>query len=160
DQVGEALLLADLVHRDDPRVPQLGDAAGLAAEAIPVLVRGQAAGAGDLDRHDAVELWVAGLIHRAEGPDPDGLDQLELAQPALVPAQAPGGRRLPLQSERRAAGGADDVGDGQADQLDGVAAVRAEDVDVQAAQAEQPGPVTLIALARRGRVRQEAVPAG
>ena len=41
-------MLAHLVHRDDPRVPQLGDAAGLAEEAASVLLRSQVAGAGTL----------------------------------------------------------------------------------------------------------------
>jgi len=36
----------------------------------------------------------------------------------------------------------------------------AKDVDVEAAQAEEPGPVTFLARARRRRVRQKVVPAG
>ena len=38
DQVGHAVVLADLVDRHDRRVPQLGHAAGLAEEAVAVLV--------------------------------------------------------------------------------------------------------------------------
>ena len=48
DQIGQALMLANLVHRHDPRVAQLRDTAGLAQEAIPILIRGQVAGAGTL----------------------------------------------------------------------------------------------------------------
>ena len=131
-------MFADLVDRHDPRVSQLRDTAGLAQEPIPILVRRQAAGSGDLDRHDAVKLRVVRLVDGAEGPDPDGLDQLEPAQPAMVPGRSPGRCRLPLQPESRAAGGADDGRGGQADQLDGVAAVGTEDVNVQAVQQVTP----------------------
>src|SRR5262249_12893152 len=138
----------------DRWVAELRGAAGLTPEPIAIFVSSQATCEGDFDSHHAVELRVAGPVHRAEGPDADGLDQLEAAQPPLAPARAPGDGRLPLQPAARAAGRADRfprVG-GQVDQLDRVAAVRAD--------YPHAGPRRLGDLAKRGRPLLELSPFG
>ena len=71
DEVGGAVVLADLVDRDDRRMAQLGGAAGLAQESIQLLAARRPAGAGDLEGDDAIQLRVAGLEDRAEGARSD-----------------------------------------------------------------------------------------
>ena len=56
---------------------ELGHAAGLAQEAVEVRAAGQVSGAGHFDRHDAVQLRVTGLVHRAESADPHGVGSAE-----------------------------------------------------------------------------------
>ena len=142
-------MLTHLVHRHDRRVAEPGRAASLAQEPVTVLARSQAAGAGDLHGHDAIELRVASLVDGPEGSDSDRFDQFEPSQTPLMPSRAPGGRRLPFQTERRAAGGANDLAGGETDELDGVAAMRTTDVHVQGAQATGEGRAIFLALGRR-----------
>src|SRR5205085_12313797 len=77
---GAVLRLAGLVDGDDAGVLELGGAAGLAQEAVDLLLARQAARAQDLDGDGAVEFGVAGAEDRAEGADAQLLQQLELAQ--------------------------------------------------------------------------------
>ena len=125
---GQPSRLADLVDRHDRRMPQLGDAAGLAQEPLDVAFAGHLPRSRNLDRHDAVELRVAGLVHRAEGARPHQIDELVAAEPPLDFTRAPLGRRVRVKLDAQAAGGADEfcrrwiLG-----QLDGTLATRAED---------------------------------
>ena len=137
-------MLADLVDRHDRRVPQLGDAAGLAQEAVEVLAAGQVAGAGDLDGHDAVELRVARLVDRAERRHADRLDQLE--RPSLPARSAPlQGAVDPARVRTMSRTWADHfpvAGRGQTGQLDRVPAVGAADlhVGIRGARRERAWP--------------------
>jgi hypothetical protein len=79
DEVGEIIVAADLVHRHDAGVSQLGGGARLAYEALRLLLGGQLAGVGDLDCDQAVQLGVAGQPDGAEGPRAELLEQVELA---------------------------------------------------------------------------------
>src|SRR5262249_47399026 len=89
---------------------------------------GEVAGARHLDGDDAVQLRVAGLVDGAEGAVADHVEQLELAELVSGLALRAGGGPG-LQVEGGAAGGAGDLlVRGDLHQLDGVVAVRAEDV--------------------------------
>ena len=98
---------ADLVDGDDAGVAELGGGAGLADEPLGLLLGGEVAGVGDLDGDEAIELGVAGAPDGAEGPGADLLDQLELAEPAVLDDLGP--RPLLVDAEGRAAGGTEDL---------------------------------------------------
>src|SRR5262245_36979418 len=95
------------MNGDDTRMAELGGAAGLAQEAVEVLRPREVAGARQFDRHGAVQLRVAGSVHRTEGAVPDDLDQLKAADPPVGWRRGCGG--IDLQAEARSAGGADDL---------------------------------------------------
>ncbi len=58
-------MLSDRMDGDDVRMAEPGDGVGLGLEPL-ALVRGRESALGDrLDRHDAVELQVAGLVNDA-----------------------------------------------------------------------------------------------
>ncbi len=129
-QVGDAVLLGNPMNRDDRRVPQLGYAAGLPQKAGQVLGPSEVPRARHLERHDAVQLRVTGLVHRAEGPDANRLQDLELAD-LLAGAGALVGRGIPFESEARSAGRAQHLLRREPHQLDQILAVRANDVHVR-----------------------------
>ena len=60
---------------------ELGGAAGLAEEAVDIVLGREHAGPGDLDRHGAAQLRVAGAEHVAQGAGPELLEQLEPPEP-------------------------------------------------------------------------------
>src|SRR5262249_10948521 len=125
DQVGDAVVLADVVHRYDRRVPQPRDAAGLAEEAVEVGAVGQVPRAGDLDSDGAVQQRVARLVDRPEAAGADRLDQFKLADGARAAGRGPGDGRVLLQPERGAASGAEDLLCPGPGRLDRALAVRA-----------------------------------
>ncbi len=76
-------LVADLVHRHDRRVTQLGRIASLPEEPVLVIVAREVAKPQDLERDDPIELWVKGLVDRSEPSRAHGRDQLEA--PGVTP---------------------------------------------------------------------------
>ena len=128
DQVREASRLADFVDRHDRRMPQLGDAAGLPQEPLDVAFAGHLPRSRNLDRHDAVEFGVAGLVHGAEGARPHQINELVAAEPPLDFTRAPLGRRVRVKLDAQSAGGAEEFFRRRIlGQLDGTLATRAED---------------------------------
>ena len=105
----EAPLAVDLVDRHDVRVVEAGRRLGLEEEPPPLGLRGERAGLDDLQRDDAVEAPLAGLVDDAHAAPRDLLQQLEVAE-----VQAEGGRsgrrrprpgRGPGRRPRRLGGG-------------------------------------------------------
>src|SRR5207245_205371 len=87
-RVGRGWQRADFVYGDDGWVPQLGDAAGLAQEAVEVLRPvADVAAARHLDGHGAVKLWITGFEHYAESAVPNLTDNLEAAD--ALPVRRP-----------------------------------------------------------------------
>jgi hypothetical protein len=62
DEIRHPVELANLVYWYDPRVPKLRGTASFAEEALEILGAGQVAGAGNLERYDAIETGVSGLV--------------------------------------------------------------------------------------------------
>jgi hypothetical protein len=124
------------VHGHDGGVAELGDAAGLAEEAVEVLrLVADVAAARDLDGDGAVELRIAGLEDRAETAVADFLDDLEAADG--LAARRPGGGRDIFEAEAGAAGGARDLRARlDLDQLNRVLAMRTVEVNVHRAASE------------------------
>jgi hypothetical protein len=63
--------------------------------------RERAAGPGDLDGHQPVQLGVAGLVHGAEAADADLFQELELAQAAGCLGGQPGAASFRAEIELR-----------------------------------------------------------
>ncbi len=82
-QVRQAMLVADLVHRHNMRMPQLGGAPALADKALPVLGRHDRSRVGHLDGDQPIELGIPRFPHRAERPGADLLQQVEFADAAV-----------------------------------------------------------------------------
>src|SRR5262249_38119703 len=115
-----------LVDGHDRPVPELGGAAGLAKEAVPVLGGVPFAGAGQLQGHDPVQLRVAGLPHRPVRALAELAEDLEPAElPAIRPPTGGGVADIDGRTARRA----DDLARGLVlDELDRPVAVRTADV--------------------------------
>ena len=122
DQIGQAVCLTDFVDRHDSGVMNMGKAPAFAQEAVQILLAGEMAGARDFDRDDAVQLRVPGLVHGAERPNANRLEQLEPAQ-ALLPGQGKGLGRL--HPESRSARRTGDVFRDDGHQFQGMMAMRA-----------------------------------
>src|SRR5262245_57532884 len=74
-------------------MPELGNAACLAKEAIEIGTSRQGGGPRHFESDQAVQLWVARLVHGTEGPRAERFQQFKLSQPALV-LERQGGSRL------------------------------------------------------------------
>src|SRR5262249_48074500 len=89
-EVVQAVVLADLVDRDDLGVVEVGHRLGLVAESPDLLGAGPGPRPDHLDGDQAVEAELAGLVddpHAAVAEDPDQLEVAELA------AELPSGER-------------------------------------------------------------------
>ena len=96
------------MYRHDAGVLELGGAAGLAQEAVKVFRPGNAAGAGNLDGHQPVQLRVACLVDRAERADAKLFEKLELTQTAGRLGRQPGAGSARIELDAGAAAGAND----------------------------------------------------
>src|SRR5262245_60528972 len=82
--------MANIVDRDDARVVEPGQGAGLAQELLDIVGAGDAPGAGDFDGHGSVEVIVPGEVDApeaslAEPPhDPVAADDWGIAPRKLV----------------------------------------------------------------------------
>ena len=125
-----AVFAAHLVNAHHAGMLDLCRRPGLANEHLGLRPLDLAA-AGDLDRHDAVELRVAGLPDRAEMPAADAFQKLEMPDRSYGPRSV-GGRFAADQAEIAAARWASDVGQGVGiDHLDRIMAVGTADVHGQ-----------------------------
>ncbi len=77
DEIRHAIRLAYFMDGHDGRVPELSHAAGLAQEAIHVLLSGEVAGARHFNRHRPVQLRIARPVDGAECTRTDGVEQFE-----------------------------------------------------------------------------------
>jgi hypothetical protein len=87
---------------------ELSGALGLAQEPVHVLCLGEAATAGHLDSHDAIEFGIARLVDGAEGADPELFEEFELAQAFGGLLGQPTGSAAGIELDARAARRADD----------------------------------------------------
>src|SRR5207244_12893282 len=101
NEIGLPVGLSGFVNRHDARMPELGHAAGFAEKPVGVFLAAQIAGARNFNRHGSVQLWIAGLVNRAESADADDVQKLELSQVALAGAQARALGRPSFQPEAR-----------------------------------------------------------
>jgi hypothetical protein len=76
-QKRQAAMVADLMDADDAGVTELGGAACLAEEAVPLLAAGETPRPRHLHRHPAIQLGVAGLIHGPESAAAHQVNKLE-----------------------------------------------------------------------------------
>jgi hypothetical protein len=126
-QVRQAVLLPDLVDRDDRLVVQPDAALGLVEDPLAVVPGEGSPLVGDLDGDVAVELPVVRLVDDAERPAAHLLDQLEPVQRPRPRAVHGEGRPFRVQSDGRPAVRAQvGPGLGPADQLQAVTAMGAE----------------------------------
>jgi hypothetical protein len=82
---------AEVVHRDDIRVAELGQGLALPREPLGEAGVGRVLGGEDLERHEPGERLLAGLV---DGPHPavaDELDQLQVREVRGQLAHRPGG---------------------------------------------------------------------
>jgi hypothetical protein len=82
-EVGLAVVLADLIDRDDARVVEQGDSLGLVLEAAELVVTGEESGLDHLQRHGSVERDLAGLVHHAHAAASELASDLVVAKVAL-----------------------------------------------------------------------------
>ncbi len=104
--VEQAAGLAEVVDRDDVRMAELRQQLGLAGETFGEARVALALGGEDLDRDEAVEGFLAGLVNDAHAAAPETLDDLELRKLArdLLRRRRRDGAGLLARREDRARG--------------------------------------------------------
>lgn len=139
DQKRQAVDLADFMHRHDRRVLELGKRPRFALKAIQLLAAGQIAAARRLDRHDPVQIRIAGLVDGAKGSSAEHVDNLKLAD-ALDPLDMCLRRAARLQMKTGATRWAEHfLGRCFRDQLNLIAAVRTNDMEVHGQSSDEFG---------------------
>src|SRR5262249_14825012 len=129
DQIGQAVLLTGFVDGHDSRMPQPSYTARLAQEALQLLLVLQPGAPGHLDRDNAVQVGVAGLVDGTERASADLFQEDEAADLPAAFGGSPAGGGPRRQAETGAARRADDfprggVGGG----VQGAVALRADDL--------------------------------
>ena len=104
DEVDLPPVQADVVHRHDAGVAQLGEPASFLEESLGLGLRHPGAAAEDLDGHGPVELCVVAEVHRAEAAGAQGAPHLVAAEGGRRGRGVPLRRRLGLWIRRQVDG--------------------------------------------------------
>jgi hypothetical protein len=121
DNEGDSLPLTSFVKRNDGRVAQASHAARLAKEARLVDI---GALARDLDRHDAIQLGVPGLVNGSKGPLPQLANQFETIDLPCTLFKPPDGRCVGAHVKRGCGAGLLSLSVGIPDSRGGYAGVK------------------------------------